>query len=100
MGNLGWAEALGTAFEKPPSDLDAESLALLGAAFECPDGGRYALDARERALCTVHGSIEAPRQGPRPQPGSPAAYVLERVRRAAARLALTPDGITTRVEIR
>jgi hypothetical protein len=100
VGNFGWVEALGTVFGKPPHELDAESLALLGAVFECPDGGRYALDGEGRALCTVHGTKDVQRQGPRPQPGSPAAYVLERVRRAAARLSITAEGITTSVEIR
>jgi hypothetical protein len=100
VGNFGWVEALATSFKKAPNELDAESLALFGAIFECPEGGRYALDTDGRALCTVHGSKLAPRQGPRPQPGSPAAFVLERVHRAAARLGFTAEGIITSVEIR
>jgi hypothetical protein len=100
VGNLGWIEALGAAYRKPPHDLDAESLAMLGAVFACPDGGRYAVGGDGRSLCAVHGSKEAQRQGPRPQPGSPAAYLLERVRRASARLSFTAEGIATSVDVR
>jgi hypothetical protein len=99
LDNLGWIEALHGASGKPAHELEPESLELLGVAFACPDGGRYAVDAAGEALCALHGTKAAPRQNPRPQPGSSAAFFLERVRRITATLAFTPDGISTRVRV-
>jgi hypothetical protein len=99
LGNPGWIDALRAAFPKPPHELDAEALALLGATFTCPDGGRYVAGPESGTACALHGTRAAPRQGPRPQPGSPAAYVLESVRRIEATLTLTPDGLESRIRI-
>ena len=74
-------------------------LALFGTAFTCPDNGRYVAAPDGRVACAQHGTREAPRQGPRPQPGSPAAFMLEGVRRIEASLSFTPDGLTTRLRI-
>ena len=49
--------------------------------------------------CALHGTPEAPRQGPAPTPGSPAAYLLDAVRRVEATFSFTEDGLTTRVVV-
>lgn len=99
LANVSWLEALRAAYPKAPHELDAEALGLFGATFACPDNGRYVAGSDGRVACAQHGTREAPRQGPRPQPGSPAAYMLESVRRIEATLAFTPDGLTTKVRI-
>jgi hypothetical protein len=98
LGNVGWLDALRAAYPKAPHELDPEALALLGATFVCPDGGRYVAGANG-VSCALHGTRLEPRQGPRPQPGSPAAYVLEGVRRVEATLTLTGDGLESRIRI-
>jgi hypothetical protein len=97
LENVPWLDGLATAFAQPPRELEDESLALLGAAFVCPDGGRYVTGADGRVECALHGTPEAPRQGPTPQPGSPAAFVLESVRRVEATLAFTEEGLTSQI---
>lgn len=99
LANVAWLDALRGAFPKPPRDLDPEALALFGTTFACPDGGRYVVGASGGVQCSLHGTREAPRQGPRPQPGSPAAFMLEAVRRLEATLTFTSDGLTTHVRI-
>jgi hypothetical protein len=99
LANVAWLDALHTAYAKTPRDLDADALSLFGATFACPDGARYVLGADGHIACALHGTREAPRQGPRPQPGSPAAFMLENVRRLEATLTFTPDGLTTRVRV-
>jgi hypothetical protein len=100
LANVAWLDALRAAFPaKAPHELDAEALSRFGATFTCPDNGRYVAGADGRVACALHGTREAPRQGPRPQPGSPAAFMVEGVRRLEATLSFTPDGLTTRVRI-
>jgi hypothetical protein len=98
LENVAWLEALQTAYKKPPYELADESLALLGYAFACPENGRYVV-AGDRVACALHGTPDAPRQGPSPTPGSPAAYLLDAVRRVEATFSFTDDGLTTRVVV-
>jgi hypothetical protein len=99
LANVAWLDALRGAYPKAPHELDPEALALFGTAFACPDNGRYVVGSDGHVACALHGTREAPRQGPRPQPGSPAAFMLEGVRRIEATLSFTPDGLTTRLRI-
>lgn len=100
LANLSWLEALYNAFPKvQPYDSAAQSLPLFGTTFVCPDGGRYIGRPGGQVECTQHGSRLASRQGPRPQPGSPAAYMIDSVRRIEATLSFLPDGISTTVRI-
>jgi hypothetical protein len=99
LANVAWLEALRAATGKAPRELDADALTRFGATFDCPDGGTYVVDAGGAVQCSLHGTRGAPRQGPRPQPGSPAAFMLEGVRRVEATLTFTPDGLTTRLRI-
>lgn len=99
LENVSWIEALRGAYPRPPHELEGEALSLLGVALVCPDGGRYVAGGEGRVECALHGTPEAPRQGPSPQPGSPAAYLLEHVRRIEATLSFTSDGLSTRVRV-
>ncbi|MCC6743073.1 MAG: hypothetical protein IT175_04355 [Acidobacteria bacterium] len=97
--NLPWLNALRAASPVGARDLDDWAARMLGVRFVCPDNGRYAVGPSGDVECTLHGTRQAPRQGPRPQPGSPASFILERVRRLEATLSFTPDGIATRVVV-
>ena len=97
--NIPWLNAFRAASAMGARELDDRASALLGVRFVCPDNGRYAVGPSGGVECTLHGTREAPRQGPRPQPGSPAAFLLERVRRIDASLSFTPEGIATRIVI-
>lgn len=97
--NLPWLDAIRAATAAGARDLDDRAAALLGIRFVCPDNGRYAVGPSGGVECTLHGTREAPRQGPRPQPGSPAAFLLERVRRLEATLSFTDEGIATHIVI-
>lgn len=99
LTNLPWLNAFRAAFPVGMRDLDDRSVRLLGARFVCPDNGRYAVGPSGAVECTLHGTRYAPRQGPRPQVGSPAAFLLERVRRLSVTMAFEPDGLSTRLVI-
>jgi len=98
LKNLSWLEALRNGFKKEPYELEAQSLSLFGTAFQCPDGGRYQ-SAGTSVGCSVHGTVDSPRQGPRPQTGSAAAYILDAIGRIEATLAYTPDGLSTHIVV-
>lgn len=97
--NIPWLNALRAASALGARDLDERAAVLLGVRFACPDNGRYAVGPSGDVECTLHGTRQAPRQGPRPQPGSPAAFLLERVRRLEATLSFSAEGIATRVVV-
>ncbi len=99
VANLSWLSALRTAFGREPNLLDGQAFTYFGTGFTCPDGGRYVASGATDVACSVHGTATRPRQGPRPQPGSPAAYVLENVRRIEATLTFTGDGLSTHLVI-
>ncbi|HQR39974.1 MAG TPA: hypothetical protein PLF26_16425, partial [Blastocatellia bacterium] len=99
IANLSWLSALRTAFGREPNLLGGQAFTYFGTGFTCPDGGRYVASGATDVACSVHGTATRPRQGPRPQPGSPAAYVLENVRRIEATLTFTGDGLSTHLVI-
>ena len=113
--NLGWQEDLRHACQKnlplaaillttlglPPDRLDATALGLRGYEPYCPSGGRYVVDAESGAVvCTVHGSRWRPRQPVASDQGSPTLRLVNSLERVNARLAFTPEGLMTTVEIR
>jgi hypothetical protein len=97
--NTAWVRILSRALGKLDRGPAEASLDYLGAVLVCPDGGVYGEPRTGEAVCTIHGSRAAPRQGPRPQPGSSAAFVLDRVSRMEATLSFTEEGVSTRVRI-
>ncbi len=99
--NLGVAGHVLRALGKP---VEAEARPALerrvfGRVGICPDGGEYQAAPDGLALCTVHGSLLAPRQPREPLPKSALGGLLKRLVAIRARLRFTDDGLHTVVEI-
>jgi hypothetical protein len=113
--NLGWQEDLRHACEKnlplaaillknlemPAKSLSAATFALRGYEPYCPSGGRYVLDEKSGAVvCTVHGNRWHPRQPDATDHSSPTMKLVNSLEKVNARLAFTPEGLMTTLEIK
>jgi len=113
--NLGWQEELRQACHKnlplvaillKPLGLPADSLGpavlgLRGYQPYCPSGGHYLIDEQNGAVtCTVHGSDWQPKQPAAGDKGSKTLTLVNSLERVNARLAFTPEGLMTTVDIR
>ena len=75
--------------------------ALHGVHFFCPDGGRYELQPDGRGIvCSVHGSVLAPRQMPGPAAGSPAGRIMDDFGGITTALTFLEDGLHAVVTVR
>lgn len=81
-------------------DLRSAAFSLRGYDPYCPSGGAYVTDpAYRRAVCTVHGPAFRPVQPSRERDGAPFLRFVNSLKRVNARLAFTPEGLMTTVEI-
>jgi hypothetical protein len=113
--NLGWQEDLRHACHQnlplaailiktlglPPDSLGPTVAGLRGYQPYCPSGGRYLVDERTGAVtCTIHGTAWNPKQPPAGDKSSKTLELVNSLERVNARLAFTPEGLMTTVDIR
>jgi hypothetical protein len=112
--NLGWQEDLRHACHHnlplaavllkslgvPADRLDATVAGLRGYQPYCPSGGSYVVDKNGTVACSVHGTAAAPRQPKETESGSKTLQLVNSLERVNARLAFTPEGLMTTVDIR
>lgn len=99
--NLPLAEILLTTLGLPPDRLDSTALGLRGYQPYCPSGGRYVIDEKTGAVtCTVHGNRSRPRQPAAGDESSQTLKLVNSLEKVNARLAFTPEGLMTTLEIR
>jgi hypothetical protein len=113
--NLGWQEDLRHACHKnlpltaillkslglPPESLGSSIAALRGYQPYCPSGGRYVIEEKSgSATCTIHGSAWNPRQPPAGDKSSRTLALVNTLERVNARLAFTPEGLMTTLDIK
>lgn len=113
--NLGWQEDLRHACHKnlplasillknmglPATDLESIVAGLRGYHPYCPSGGSYLIDEKTGAVtCTLHGSAWNPRQPPAGDKSSRTLTLVNSLERVNARLAFTPEGLMTTLDIR
>jgi len=113
--NLGWQEDQRHACQQnlplaaimlkglgmPEDSLSKATFSLRGYQPYCPAGGRYIVDPQTGAVaCTVHGSRSRPRQPAVGDESSPTLKLVNSLEKVNARLAFTPEGLMTTLEIR
>jgi len=112
--NLGWQEDLRHACHRnlplaavllkalglPADQLESTVAGLRGYQPYCPSGGRYVVDKIGSVACTTHGTAVAPRQPKETESGSKTLQLVNSLERVNARLAFTPEGLMTTVDIR
>jgi hypothetical protein len=104
LENLGPLSSVGRAMAAMGAtrsdDVQQEAERLFGVHFYCPDGGKYELSADgKRVTCSIHGSIDAPRQLSAPAAGSPTGRLLSEFGGATAALTFLEDGLHAVVTI-
>jgi hypothetical protein len=112
--NLGWQEELRHACQQnlplvaillqnlgmPAESLGGTVAGLRGYQPYCPSGGRYQLDAASgKAVCSVHGSRWQPQQPAAGDKSSKTLNLVNSLERVNARMAFTPEGLMTTVDI-
>lgn len=113
--NLGWQEDLRHACHRnlplvgilltslglPPGNLGPTVAGLRGYQPYCPSGGHYLIDERTgTAVCTVHGTARKPKQPVSGDKSSKTLALVNSLERINARMAFTPEGLMTTVDIR
>lgn len=113
--NLGWQEDLRHACHQnlplaaillrtmglPAANLEDTISGLRGYQPYCPSGGRYVIDEKTgAATCTVHGTTWDPKQPAAGDKSSKTLSLVNTLERVNARLAFTPEGLMTTVDIR
>lgn len=99
--NLPLASLLLTTLGLPPESLGGTVAGLRGYQPYCPSGGRYLLDEKTgNVVCSVHGSRWQPKQPAAGDQSSKTLKLVNSLDRVNARLAFTPEGLMTTVDIR
>jgi len=99
--NLPLASILLTSLGLPPDSLGTLVAGLRGYQPYCPSGGRYVVDGTTGSVaCTLHGTVRGPKQPPASDRGSKTMELVNSLERVNARLAFTPEGLMTTVDIR
>jgi hypothetical protein len=113
--SLGWQEELRHSCQKnlplaaimlKTLEVDAENLstkitAQRGYEPYCPSGGRYQRDKETGAItCSIHGNRFKPRQPSAADQQSTTMKLVNSLEKVNARLAFTPEGLMTTVEIK
>ncbi len=85
----------------PPESLGTTVANLRGFQPYCPSGGEYQYDQRSGAVvCSLHGNIWKPKQPSSLDKSSKTLALVNSLERVNARLAFTPEGLMTTVEIK
>lgn len=113
--NLGWQEELRHACHQnlplaaillkslglPPESMGETVAALRGYTPYCPSGGRYLFDDKAGLVqCSLHGTVWQPKQPATSDKSSKTMTLVNRLQRVNARLAFTPEGLMTTVDIK
>src|SRR5512133_1680779 len=113
--NLGWQEDLRHACHKnlplaaillktlgqSIGSLESTVTGLRGYQPYCPAGGQYLIDEKSgAATCTVHGTPWKPKQPAAGEASSKTLTLVNALERVNARLAFTPEGLMTTVDIK
>jgi len=113
--NLGWQEDLRHACHKnlpltaillntmglPAASLENTVAGLRGYQPYCPSGGHYVIDERTGAAsCTIHGTARQPKQPAAGDKSSRTISLVNSLERVNARIAFTPEGLMTTVDIK
>ena len=99
--NLPLAAIMLKNLELPAGSFTSATALLRGFEPYCPSGGQYQVDPKTGIVaCTVHGTRFHPRQPATGDQTSPTMMLVNSLERVNARLAFTPDGLMTTVEIR
>jgi len=84
----------------PPDSFASTAEALRGYQPYCPSGGTYRLDEASGAVvCSVHGNRYHPKQPAFSDQSSATMRLINSLERVNARLAFTPEGLMTTVDI-
>ena len=84
-----------------PEQAGRLALAQRGYVPSCPSNGQYRVNPATGAVeCSIHGSRRNPRQPAATAEDSPTLKLVNSLDRVTARLAFTPEGLMTTVEIR
>jgi hypothetical protein len=99
--NLPLASLLLTTLGQPPQSLAGMVAGLRGYQPYCPSGGSYLLDEKSgRAVCSIHGSRQQPKQPAAGEQNSRTLQLVNSLEKINARLAFTPEGLMTTVDIK
>jgi hypothetical protein len=99
--NLPLASILLKSFGLAPDSFASTVAGLRGYQPYCPSGGRYVVDGTTGAvICTLHGTSREPKQPPASDKSSKTMELVNSLERVNARLAFTPQGLMTTVDIR
>jgi len=113
--NLGWQEELRHACQQnlplaaillkslglPPESMGQTVAGLRGYTPYCPSGGRYLIDDKTGLVqCSLHGTAWQPKQPAASDKSSKTMTLVNSLQRVNARLAFTPEGLMTTVDIR
>ena len=83
-----------------PDSFASTAELLRGYQPYCPSGGKYHLDEVTGAVvCSVHGNLHNPKQPAFNDQSSPTMRLINSLDRVNARLAFTPEGLMTTVDI-
>jgi len=83
-----------------PREFAGSARRLLGYEPVCPEGGQYRYDpSTDELCCSLHGTLDRPRQPTRPQAGSTADQTLSDLGEFSVGLSFTTEGLVTRLEV-
>lgn len=98
--NLPLAAILMRNLGMPPDSFATTAEALRGYQPYCPSGGTYYVDeATGGVVCSVHGNLFKPKQPAFSEQTSATMRLVNSLERVNARLAFTPEGLMTTVDI-
>lgn len=100
LKNLPLAAIMLKSLGLPADSFTSTTVSLRGFEPYCPSGGRYQVDPKTGIVaCSVHGTRFRPRQPAAGDQTSPTIKLVNSLERINARLAFTPDGLMTTVDI-
>jgi hypothetical protein len=115
VSNLGWQEDLRHACHQnlplaaillkslglPPESLSSTVAGLRGFQPYCPSGGQYHVDEKTGGVvCSLHGNAWSPKQPSAMDKSSKTLALINTLERVNARIAFTPEGLMTTVDIK
>ncbi|MDA8100759.1 MAG: hypothetical protein M0042_14175 [Nitrospiraceae bacterium] len=98
--NLALAQAILDIGGAKPDEFASVAFALRGYEPYCPSGGTYRLDpVVNRVECSLHGKAYRPKQPLKGRDDAQILRLVNSIRKINARLAFTPEGLMTTVEL-